>query len=235
MAPTFQRPLDLGADICMTSATKFIAGHSDVTGGILSVKGKELGDRLYFYQNAEGTHLGPQDCWLSLRGLKTMSLRMERQAYNAQILAEYLAAHPLVKRVNYAGLTDFPGHALHFTQATSAGSILSFTTGHLEASKAIVELTKLFKVTVSFGSVTSLVSLPCFMSHASIPAEVRAARGLPDDLVRISAGIEDIEDLLGDLDAAMTRAAELAGVKVEMGVTSPLNKAIEASRSSKRR
>lgn len=173
MAPMFQRPLDLGADICMTSATKFIAGHSDVTGGkpaavgrskacgvykqtsgarhrtpagILSVRGKELGDRLYFYQNAEGTHLAPFDCWLSLRGLKTMALRMERAAENAQKLAEFLARHPLVTRVNYAGLPSHPGHKLHFSQATSGGSILSFATGNLEASKVIVDQTKLFKV-----------------------------------------------------------------------------------------
>lgn len=118
-------------------------------------------------------------------------------------MAKYLATHPLVKKVNFPGLPNHPGKAVHDAQAGGPGSILSFETGSVEASKVIVESTKLFKVTVSFGSCSSLISLPCFMSHASIPADVRAARGLPDDLVRISAGIEDAADLLADLDAAM--------------------------------
>jgi cysteine-S-conjugate beta-lyase len=206
MCPIFQRPLDLGADISMTSATKFIGGHSDVTAGILATRDPELAQRLYFLQNAEGTALGPFDSWLLVRGMKTMALRMERQASNAQRLAEWLAAHPLVKRVNYPGLSDHPLHEVHFRQATSAGSILSFVTGDADLSRAICDNTKLYKITVSFGNVRSLISMPCFMSHASIPAEVRAARGLPDDLVRISVGIEDAEDLIADLDAAFTEA-----------------------------
>ena len=189
MAPVFQAPLDLGADICMTSATKFISGQSDVTGGILACRGEQLGKDIYFHQNAEGLHLGPFDCWLALRGLKTMALRMERQAENAMVLARWLEAHPLVKYVNYPGLESNAGYDLHKSQASGAGSILSFATGDVELSRIIVEQAKLFKITVSFGNTASLISLPCFMSHASIPAEVRAARGLPDDLVRISAGI----------------------------------------------
>lgn len=199
----FQNPLDLGADINMVSATKFIGGHSDVTAGILTVRDAELGDRIYFHQNSEGTGLGPFDCWLCLRGLKTMALRMERQAENAQAIAEHLSKHTLVTKVNYPGLPDHPGHALHFEQARSGGSIISFETGDLAVSKRVVEQTALHKVTVSFGSVGSSISLPCYMSHASIPAEVRAARGLPDDLVRISVGIEDVKDLIADLDAAL--------------------------------
>ncbi|KAK9846055.1 hypothetical protein WJX84_010500, partial [Apatococcus fuscideae] len=206
MAPVFQQPLALGADISMTSATKFIAGHSDVTGGLLSVKDPAIADQIYFFQNAEGSALGPFDCWLSMRGLKTMALRMERQAATCALLASALHAHPLISRVNYPGLPSHPAYALHSRQATSGGSLLSFETGSVEASQKIVEQTKLFKVTVSFGSVTSLISLPCYMSHASIPAEVRAARGLPDDLIRISAGIEDPEDLLQDLDQAIQQA-----------------------------
>merc|ERR1711871_875876 len=135
-----------------------------------------------------------------------MSLRMEKQQANAVAMAEFLEAHPLVGRVNFPGLPSNEGYALHKSQASGPGSILSFETGNVEASQAIVEAAKLFKVTVSFGSTTSLVSLPCFMSHASIPPEIRAARGLPDDLVRISAGIEDEKDLIADLAQAMDKA-----------------------------
>ena len=224
MAPVFQAPLDLGADISMTSATKFISGQSDVTGGILACRGEQLGKDIYFHQNAEGLHLGPFDCWLALRGLKTMALRMERQQTNAMALARWLEAHPLVKYVNYPGLESNAGYDLHHSQASGAGSILSFATGDVNLSKIIVEQAKLFKITVSFGNTSSLISLPCFMSHASIPAEVRAARGLPDDLVRISAGIEDAEDLIDDLDAAFNLAASECGVTAE-----PRNGALSAA------
>jgi len=208
LTPMYQMVLDLGADISMTSATKFIGGHSDVTGGILAVRDAELGKRLYFTQNAEGTGLGPMDCWLLLRGLKTMSLRMERQVENAEKLVEWVRKQPLVTRINYAGLENHPGHAVHASQATSGGSLFSFTTGNEMVSKIICDNARLFKITVSFGNVRSLISMPCFMSHASIPAEVRAARGLPNDLIRISAGIEHIDDLLGDLEYAFGLAQE---------------------------
>ena len=206
MAPLFQRPLELGADISMTSATKFIAGHSDVTGGILAVKGETLAEEIYFHQNAEGNMMSPFEAWLSLRGLKTMSLRMEKQAENAKKIAEYLQGHPLVKKVNYAGSINHPGHEIHSKQAKCGGSIISFETGNVDVSRRIVEDTKLFKITVSFGSVSSLISMPCYMSHASVPPEIRAQRGLTDDLVRVSAGIEHIDDLIADLDAAMGSA-----------------------------
>jgi cystathionine beta-lyase len=150
------------------------------------------------------------DCWLALRGLKTMSLRLERAAATAAKMAAWLEHHPLVTRVNYAGLESHPSSALHAAQATSGGGVLSFTTGDVEVSKAIVDAARLFKVTVSFGNVVSLISLPCYMSHASIPAEVRAARGLPDDLVRIACGVEDADDLIADLSQAMDAAAALA-------------------------
>jgi len=212
MAPVFQQPLALGADISMTSATKFIGGHSDVTAGILSVRGKELADKIYFMQNSEGGGLAPYDCWLCLRGLKTMSLRMERQQENCAAMAEWLHSNPLVSKINYPGHPSDPGYALQMRQASGGGSLLSFETGNVALSKAFADHLKLFKVTVSFGSTSSLVSLPCFMSHASIPAEVRKARGLPDDLVRISAGIETTKDLLADLEQAMVKAAAEAGV-----------------------
>ncbi|AQL01678.1 Cystathionine beta-lyase, chloroplastic [Zea mays] len=203
MSPVLSRPIELGADIVMHSATKFIAGHSDLMAGILAVKGESLAKEVGFLQNAEGSGLAPFDCWLCLRGIKTMALRVEKQQANAQKIAEFLASHPRVKQVNYAGLPDHPGRALHYSQAKGAGSVLSFLTGSLALSKHVVETTKYFSVTVSFGSVKSLISLPCFMSHASIPASVREERGLTDDLVRISVGIEDVEDLIADLDRAL--------------------------------
>ncbi|OAY63161.1 Cystathionine beta-lyase, chloroplastic [Ananas comosus] len=202
MSPVLCRPLELGADIVMHSATKFIAGHSDLMAGILAVKGESLAREIAFLQNAEGAGLAPFDCWLCLRGIKTMALRVEKQQANAQKLAEYLSTHPRVKKVNYAGLPGHLARDLHYSQAKGAGSVLSFLTGSLALSKHIVETTEYFNVTVSFGSVKSLISLPCFMSHASIPASVREARGLTEDLVRISVGIEDVEDLIADLDYA---------------------------------
>ncbi|CAL1399676.1 unnamed protein product [Linum trigynum] len=209
MSPVLSRPLELGADIVMHSATKFIAGHSDLMAGVLVVKGESLGRNLYFLQNAEGSGLAPNDCWLCLRGIKTMVLRVEKQQDNAQKIAEFLASHPRVKRVNYAGLPDHPGRELHYSQAEGAGSVLSFLTGSLALSKHIVETTKYFSVTVSFGSVKSLISMPCFMSHASIPAAVREARSLTEDLIRISVGIEDVDDLIADLDFALKTGPKL--------------------------
>ncbi|GLT40532.1 hypothetical protein SLA2020_146600 [Shorea laevis] len=203
MSPVLSQPLELGADIVMHSATKFIAGHSDVMAGVLAVKGERLAKQLYFLQNAVGSGLAPFDCWICLRGIKTMALRVEKQQENAQKIAEFLSSHPRVKKVNYAGLPAHPGRDLHYSQAKGAGSVLSFLTGSVPLSKHIVETTEYFSITVSFGSVKSLISLPCFMSHASIPAAVREARGLTEDLIRISVGIEDVNDLIADLDTAL--------------------------------
>lgn len=227
MSPLLQRPLDLGADISMISGTKYIGGHGDITLGVLSVRGKELADRLYFLQNAEGAGLAPFDCWLAARGLKTMALRLERAQDNAFLLARYLEAHPLPTRVNYAGLESHPGSKLHASQASGGGAVLSFETGSLAASRVVAEKTALFKITVSFGSVDSLASLPCFMSHAAIPAAVRAARGLPDDLVRLAVGVEDAGDLVRDLHSAMGEALAVRAAEQGKKVTDSEMKAAE--------
>ncbi|KAF7112340.1 hypothetical protein RHSIM_RhsimUnG0239200 [Rhododendron simsii] len=217
MSPVLSQPLELGADIVMHSATKFIAGHSDVMAGVLAVKGERLAKDLYFLQNAEGSGLAPFDCWICLRGVKTMALHIEKQQENAQKIAEFLSSHPKVKKVNYAGLPSHPRRSLitlfpvfilifsaaHFLQGKGAGSVLSFLTGSIALPKHITETTKYFTIAVSFGSVKSLISMPCFMSHASILAAVREARGLTEDLVRISVGIEDVNDLISDLDWIM--------------------------------
>ena len=203
MSPLLQKPLQLGADVVVHSATKFIAGHSDTMCGVVCCDDDALAKRLYFAQNAEGTGLAPFDCWLALRGLKTMALRVDKAQANAVKLANYLHyQQPKVTKVYYATLPDHPDRDLHASQATGGGCVVCFTTGDTNVSKHVVTNTKLFNITVSFGSVHSLISCPCDMSHASIPAEVRASRDFPEDIVRVCVGIEDADDLIADLDAA---------------------------------
>jgi cystathionine beta-lyase len=206
LSPWLQRPLTLGADIVIHSATKYLGGHSDVTAGVVAVNGGDIAERIYAIQNGEGAVLGPFDCWVLLRGIKTLGLRVERQQQNAETIARYLAAHPAVTKVHYAGLPEHPGSAIQARQARGAGGVLAFETGDRAVSKRIVESLQYFTISVSFGSVNSLVSLPSAMSHAAIPADVRLSRGenvLPDDLIRISAGIEDVQDLIEDIDRAL--------------------------------
>lgn len=207
MSPYLQNPLDLGADIVVHSATKYLCGHSDVTAGVVAVKNAGLADEIYLVQNGEGAALGPFDSYLLLRGMKTLGLRIEQQQKSAQMLANFLQSHSQIKRVHYPGLEDHPGRALQQRQARGFSSVLSFETGSFELSKRIVEATRIFAITVSFGSLNSSISLPGCMSHSSIPPEIRAKRCLPNDLVRLSAGIEDAEDLIDDLRGALELAA----------------------------
>ncbi len=203
LSPYLQRPLELGADIVVHSATKCLSGHSDLTAGVVAVTDPALARELAFAQNAEGTALSPFEAWLLQRGMKTLAVRLDRQELNARRVAELLAGHPRVRRVHYPGLPSHPGHELQRRQASGAGSVVSFETGSVEASRRLVEATRLFTISVSFGGVGSLISLPCRMSHASIPAPVRRSRALPEDLVRLAVGIEHAGDLLEDLEQAL--------------------------------
>ncbi len=208
MSPYLQNPLDLGADIVLHSATKYLCGHHDVTAGAIIVKDEGLAEQIYFSQNAEGNALGPFDCFLLLRGLKTLKLRLDCQQRNAIAVARFLSGHQEINRVYYPGLKDHSAYELQRSQARGAGAVLSFTTGSVEVSQAIAKFTRLFRITVSFGSINSSISLPGSMSHASVPPEVLSQRDLPADLVRISVGIEDEEDLIADLERAITLATQ---------------------------
>jgi cystathionine gamma-lyase len=206
--PYLQRPLALGADIVMHSLTKYMGGHSDVVGGALIGHDPKLRDDLAFYQNAVGGQLGPMDSFLILRGIKTLPVRMDRHCANAQAIADALAAHPLVEKVFYPGLEHHPGHALAKKQMRAFGGMVSFElAGGIPAANAFATATELFTLAESLGGVESLVEVPASMTHASIPAEERRKAGLSDGLVRLSVGIEHIDDLLADVTQAIERSA----------------------------
>ena len=206
LSPCLQNPLDLGADVVIHSATKFLCGHSDVMAGAVITNSDGLHKQIAFLQNAEGSALSPFDSWLLLRGIKTLSLRVERQTEKALKAAQVLASRPEVKEVYYPGLEDHAGQELHSRQARGGGSVISFTTGNVDLSRRFVEATRLCSIAVSFGSVNSSISLPCYMSHASIPESMRSRLAPPADLIRLSIGIEDIEDVLADLEQAFDAA-----------------------------
>ena len=204
LSPIFQQPLSLGADVVVHSATKFLCGHSDVTAGALITNDPTLHQQFAFQQNAEGAGLSPFESWLLLRGLKTLALRVERQNDSAAQIARFLQTRAEVVRVFYPGLNDHPGREIHAKQASGNGAVISFTTGDEKLSAEIVETTRVFKIAVSFGSVGSTISLPCRMSHASIPMALRDRLAPPPDLVRLSVGIESVDDLILDLERAFT-------------------------------
>ena len=212
LSPIFQRPLNCGADVVVHSATKFLCGHSDVTAGALITNNPALHKQLAFHQNAEGAGLSPFESWLLLRGLKTLALRVERQNASAKKIAHYLQTRPGVSQVFYPGLAAHPGQEIHQRQANGNGAVVSFTTGDERLSSEIAESTRLFKVAVSFGSVGSTISLPYRMSHASIPNALKDRLAPPADLVRLSVGIEDVDDLLEDLERAFS--SQCAGLAV---------------------
>lgn len=206
LSPIFQQPLNLGADFVIHSATKFLSGHSDVTAGAIVTNRADLHERVAFQQNAEGAGLSPFESWLLIRGLKTLDLRVQRQDKSAKEVGRYLQSVPEVKCVYHPGLSSHPGHQIHRTQATGDGAVISFITGDQELSRQIVEGTKLFSIAVSFGSVASTISLPYSMSHASIPTSLKKRLAPPSDLVRLSVGIEDADDLIEDLSMAIQSA-----------------------------
>ncbi|PJC58104.1 MAG: cystathionine gamma-synthase, partial [Flavobacteriales bacterium CG_4_9_14_0_2_um_filter_35_242] len=206
-SPYLQNPLDLGADLVMHSATKYLSGHSDVVMGALIVNDKALADKLYFIQNASGAVCGPMDSFLALRGIKTLHVRMQRHCENGKAVAEYLRAHPKIEKVYWPGFETHPNHAIAKKQMRDFGGMLSFTTigNNYKAAISIVENLKLFTLAESLGGVESLCGHPASMTHASIPKEVREKTGVVDSLIRLSVGIEDQADLIADLEQALAK------------------------------
>ena len=203
--PYLQRPLDLGADIVMHSATKYLGGHSDVVVGALVVKDKELADRLYFLQNASGAVCGPMDSFLTLRGIKTLHVRMQRHCENGEAVAKYLAKHSKIEKVYWPGFEDHPNHGVAKNQMDGFGGMISFIPkgSNFEDAVRIVENLKVFTLAESLGGVESLAGHPASMTHASIPKEEREKSGVVDALIRLSVGIEDVDDLIADLEQAI--------------------------------
>ena len=206
LSPVFQQPLTLGADLVIHSATKFLGGHADLIAGAVVTREAHLAESLAFGQNAQGTGLAPFDAWLLLRGLKTLPVRVRAQAQTTTELAARLKQHPAVAELFWVGDDTRSGYAIHTQQASGFGSVLAFRTGCPAASRRVLAACELIPTTVSFGSVASSLCLVSGMSHASIPAEVRKARSFPEDLVRLSVGLENVEDLWTDLSRALDAA-----------------------------
>jgi cystathionine beta-lyase len=204
-SPYLQTPLDLGADLVVHSATKYLGGHSDVVHGVVVVKDDALSERLLFLQNSCGAVPGPHDCWLVLRGIKTLHVRMQRHSENGARVAQFLRDHPLVDRVYWCGFTDHPHHDVAARQMRGFGGMMSFTLrdNSMEAARGVLSSTRLFSLAESLGGVESLIGHPASMTHASIPREERLAHGLEDSLIRLSVGIEDSDDLIEDLKNAI--------------------------------
>jgi cystathionine beta-lyase/cystathionine gamma-synthase len=203
MSPYLQNPLVLGADLVVHSTTKYLNGHSDMVGGIVILNDDEKAQRLRFLQNAVGAVPGPMDCWLALRGTKTLAVRMKQHEENARVLARFLAEQKSIAKVNYPGLPDHPQHELARRQARGFGAIISFDMGSRERADAVLRAVKLFTLAESLGGVESLISHPASMTHGSVPEAERTKLGVTPGLVRISVGIEDVEDLQDDLARAL--------------------------------
>ncbi|MFU2017300.1 cystathionine beta-lyase [Peribacillus butanolivorans] len=215
LTPALQKPLNLGADVVLHSATKFLSGHSDVVAGLAVVKDPELAERLGSLQNSFGAVLGVQDAWLVMRGLKTLSVRMEHSQKGAEKIADYLKQQPLVKKVYYPGLTDHPQHAIQEGQALGAGAVLSFELESEEIFRSFVNTVELPVFAVSLGAVESILSYPAKMSHAAMPADEREKRGITNSLLRLSVGLENPDDLIKDFDAALIKSAKTHAIPVK--------------------
>ncbi|SDM21069.1 bifunctional cystathionine gamma-lyase/homocysteine desulfhydrase [Bacillus sp. OK048] len=201
--PYWQNPIELGADIVLHSATKYLGGHSDVVAGLAVVNSKKLAEDLHFVQNSTGGVLGPQDSWLLIRGIKTLGIRMEETEKNTAAIVDFLQGHQAVKKVFYPGLETHPNHAIAKKQVRGFGGMVSFDVGSAENADKLLSKIHYFTLAESLGAVESLISVPARMTHASIPAERRAELGITDGLVRISVGLEDVEDLIDDLTQAL--------------------------------
>jgi len=206
--PYFQRPIDFGAEVVVHSTTKYINGHSDMVGGVALTTRDDLAERLQFIQNSAGAVPGPLDCWLALRGVKTLPVRMRQHDQSGRQIAAWLEGHRAVERVYYPGLASHPQHDLASRQMTGFGGMISLELGSIEKARIVVESTRIFALAESLGGVESLIGHPASMTHASVPKDMRHAMGLTDGLVRLSVGIEDTEDLVADLDQALEAAAK---------------------------
>jgi len=205
MSPYLQQPIALGAHIVVHSMTKYLNGHSDCTAGVVVLTRAEDAERIYFLQRSAGAGLAPMDCWLVARGIKTLAVRMRQHDANGMAIAEWLEKHPKVKRVHYPGLASHPQHDVAKRQQKGFGAMLSFQLGSLEAARRLLDNVKLCALAESLGGVETLISHPALMTHASVPPEMRQRIGITDDLVRLSVGIEDVEDLIADLDHALSK------------------------------
>jgi cystathionine beta-lyase/cystathionine gamma-synthase len=210
-SPYLQNPLDLGADIVMHSATKYLGGHSDVIHGCLMMNDTELREQLHFIQKSCGAVPGPQDCFLVLRGLKTLHLRMERHCENGEKIAHFLRGHDMVGKVYWCGFEDHPGYKIARKQMRGFGGMMSFALkdDNIETAKKLLSSTKIFALAESLGGVESLINHPASMTHASIPREERIKYGLTDSLIRLSVGVEDVEDLIEDLKQAIEKVQKI--------------------------
>lgn len=203
LSPYFQRPLELGADIVISSASKYIGGHNDTLAGLIAVKNSELAEKLRFIQNTVGSGLAPFDSWLIMRGMKTLAIRMKKHEENALKIAQFLESHPAIKKVYYTGLKNHPGHELAKKQSSGHGAMISFEVHSVELVAAILKKVKIISFAESLGGVESLITYPIVQTHSAIPKEILENIGITDRLLRLSVGIEDADDLINDLNEAM--------------------------------